>query len=65
MIFEHNLGLKNTKTGFQKFIHFAKSDANFPFLRYLFWEKIETVVMGSPLCLALANPFMGFNETLP
>ena len=62
LIFNHNPNLNITKKELKKLFLFATSQTHFNF-NSKFYNQIDRVAMGSPLAPALANIFMGFDES--
>ena len=62
IILDHNSNLNITKKELKQFFLFATSQTPFIF-NCKFYNQIDRVAMGSPLAPALANIFMGFNES--
>ena len=63
LLFDHNPSLNITKAELKKLFEFATSGTYFLF-QGTFYDLIDGVTMGSPLCPVLANLFMGYYETL-
>ena len=61
LLFEHNPDFEITKNELKKLFDFALSGTHFRFDGSVS-DQIDSVAMGSPLCLILASLFMGYHE---
>ena len=61
IIFDNNQSMCITKPQLKKVFVFAISLTHFLFNNEIY-DQIDGVAMGSPLCPALANLFMGYHE---